>query len=113
MKQLLSLTQARQQAKEDITPLEEIRKLRLFNAIKKSEPFKYDEGLTFETFREIYPKVKYESFLKGQTVFSHGITTISSSIVGDYGEKFYVVVSGKLEVWIPRRNPYYVSKCNL
>ena len=55
-----------------MTSAEEAKRLRIFNSIKKSEPFKYDEGLTLESFIEIFPKIKYEVFEQGQTVFSHG-----------------------------------------
>lgn len=55
-----------------MTSTEEAKRIRIFNSIKKSEPFKYDEGLTLESFTDIYPKIKYESFVEGQVVFSHG-----------------------------------------
>lgn len=43
--------------------------MKLYLALKTSEPFKDDDSLTLESFSEIYPKLNYENFIKGQNVF--------------------------------------------
>lgn len=56
-----------------------------------SEPFKQDSALNMDSFSDIYPKIKYEHFAEGETVFSHG----------DYGDKFYIIIKGQVGVLIP------------
>ena len=60
--------------------------------MKRSEQFKdSEECITPESFAEIYPKIKYEQFLSGDTVFSKG----------DFGNKFYIILKGSVSVLMP------------
>jgi len=68
----------------------------IYSAMKNSETFKENKdensnGLSMDWFLEIYGKIRYEQYMAGDTVFSHG----------DYGHKFYIIIQGAVSVLMP------------
>lgn len=48
-------------------------------------------NLTMEQYKRLLSCMTIETFKKGETVFNYG----------QYGEKFYFIVHGRVEVWAP------------
>lgn len=49
-------------------------------------------NLSIQQYKRILINMKYEKFERGQVVFHYG----------DQGDKFYLIIEGQVDVWVPK-----------